>query len=115
MITPAGKECKYFYGDYYRGRNVEECRLLGDRGLDWAAYLCKECPVPDILNANSCEHQRLTPALERPIFFMRPQVRITAYCTKAERSVDEPRIGCGLCHPDLPEFVISPDEPDTAD
>ena len=29
MKTPAGTECKYFYGDYYRGRNHEECRLLG--------------------------------------------------------------------------------------
>ena len=30
MRTPAGKECQYFYGDYYRGRNQEECRLLSD-------------------------------------------------------------------------------------
>jgi len=28
MKTPAGKDCKYFYGDYYRGRDLEECNLL---------------------------------------------------------------------------------------
>ena len=35
MKTPAGKECKFFYGDYYRGRQHEECRLLKDHGLSW--------------------------------------------------------------------------------
>ena len=115
MITPAGKECKFFYGDYYRGRNHEECRLLEDHGLSWAPYMCQECPVPEILNANSCEFMNLHPELKRPLFFMRPQVHVTAYCTKVEHNVDEPRIGCSQCHPNLPEFVILPDEPDTPD
>ena len=30
MRTPAGTECQYFYGDYRRGRNHEECRLLDE-------------------------------------------------------------------------------------
>lgn len=115
MRTPAGKECKYFYGDYYRGRNVEECRLLKDAGLEWSPYMCEECPVPDILLANSCEFQKLTPRLKRPLLVLRPQVQISAYCSKTERSVEEPRIGCGECHPNLKEFVIPPYDTDTTD
>jgi protein-arginine kinase activator protein McsA len=115
MKTPAGKECQYFYGDYFRGRSLEECRLLKDNGIPWSAYLCQECPVPEIQMANSCQHQKLTPSLKRTVFFKRPQVQIKAYCTKAESTVKEPRIGCGLCHPNIKEFVILPDEPDTPD
>lgn len=115
MKTPAGKECEYFYGDYFRGRTIEECRLLKDYGLAWSANLCQECPVPEIKMANSCQHQKLTPSLKRPVFFMRPQVQVTAYCAKTEKNVNEPRIGCGQCHPNLSEFVILPDEPDTSD
>ena len=115
MRTPAGNECKFFYGDYFRGRSQEECRLLKDNGLSWSPYLCEECPVPEILQANSCAHQRLNPQLKRPVFFMRPQVLVEAYCTKAENIVKEPRIGCGQCHPNIREFVIAPNEPDTPD
>lgn len=115
MRTPAGKECKYFYGDYYRGRNVEECRLLKDAGLEWSPYMCSECPVPDILLANSCEHQKLIPQLKRPFLVLKPQLQISAYCTKIEEPVAEPRIGCRECHPDLKEFVIAPDDFDITD
>jgi len=115
MRTPAGKECKYFYGDYFRGRSVEECRLLKDSGITWSSYLCQECPVPEILQANSCDHQSLSPQLKRPVFFMRHQVQVEAYCHKTQQNVDEPRLGCGQCHPNIIEFVIAPDEPDTSD
>jgi hypothetical protein len=112
MRTPAGKECSFFYGDYHRGRNIQECRLLKDHGLDWQPRLCETCPVPEIQIANSCPHQALIPSLERPMFFLRPQVKISAYCRKAEDNVTDPRIGCGLCHPNLPEFILSPDDSD---
>ena len=106
MITPAGKECPHFFGDYHRGRNSESCRLLESAGLEWQPAHCEKCPVPDILLANECEHQALTPRLERPLFFMSPQVQIKAYCSKCECNVDEPKIGCGQCHP-LPEIFVS--------
>jgi hypothetical protein len=115
MRTPAGKECSHFYGDYYRGRQLEECRLLKDAGLSWTERLCQSCPVPEIQSANSCEHQQLIPDLKRPLFFMRPEVTITAYCTKSNQEVEEPRVGCGQCHPDLPQFVISSNDSDPAD
>lgn len=111
MLTPAGKECRYFYGDYHRGRQTERCRLLEGASLEWSPELCFRCPVPDILRANACEHQTLEPRLDKPLFFMKPQVKVRATCSKCDCEVQEPRIGCGQCHP-LPEvFVVDPGDP----
>ena len=99
MKTPAGKECPHFYGDYYRGRNVEECRLLKASGQPWTRDLCATCPVPDIARANACEFLKLTATVERPItaLFQR-RVRVSAYCEKSKKNVTEPHVGCGECH-----------------
>jgi hypothetical protein len=100
MRTPDGKECKFFYGDYYRGRNHEECRLLLDsptyRG--WASNMCTGCPVPGILSANACENMKLKGKIHRPFPFLNKQVAVEAYCVKCECDVQEPHIGCGECH-----------------
>jgi hypothetical protein len=88
---------------------VERCRLLEAHNLDWDSKLCFKCPVPDVLQANACEHQELIPSLKKPLFFLRPQVETRAYCSKCECDVAEPRIGCGQCHP-LPQvFVVGPE------
>jgi hypothetical protein len=99
MRTPAGKECKFFYGDYYRGRNVEECRLLKAHNLRWSPDLCGTCPVPGIQLANACEFLQLRPVVTRPLagLFQR-RVQISATCEKTHRDVAEPQIGCGECH-----------------
>jgi hypothetical protein len=107
MRTPAGTECKYFYGDYFRGRNIEECRLLQAAGERWGPDLCQSCPVPDVLRANACEFLQLRATVARPVSAaFKRRVRISAYCDKVERSVSEPQIGCGECHPLPPEFVV---------
>ena len=107
MRTPAGKECRYFYGDYYRGRNVEECRLLADSApaIPWKPALCNSCPVPDIVLANACTHLVLKPELHRPFPFIRQQVQVRTYCTKTERRAFDPHVGCGECHPLPPIFA----------
>ena len=99
MRTPAGKECKYFYGDYYRGKNQEECRLLKESGERWSPDLCKTCPVPEIQMANACEFMKLSGHVVRPLYavFQR-RVHILVYCEKTERQVTEPHVGCGECH-----------------
>ena len=99
MRTPAGNECSYFYGDYYRGRNHEECRLLKTAGETWAPSLCQTCPVPGIQLANACEFMELRGRVVRPLgaAFQR-RVQVSAFCTKTERNVQEPHIGCGECH-----------------
>ena len=100
MKTPAGKECSYFYGDYYRGRNDEECRLLRSAtpALEWVPDLCFSCPVPEILLANSCQHMVLEPRLERPFPFVKRRVVVDTYCDKTLRKGFDPHIGCGECH-----------------
>jgi hypothetical protein len=107
MRTPSGAECPYFYGDYARGRNREECRLLQGANLPWTPSLCATCPVPAIRRANACEFMQLRPTLARPLLnLFRKQVQVTAYCEKARKAVPEPEVGCGLCHPLPPEFVV---------
>jgi hypothetical protein len=107
MRTPAGIECKYFYGDYFRGRSLEECRLLKASGEHWTPDLCKTCPVPGITRANACEFLQLHASVVRPISaaFQR-RVQVSAFCEKTNRDVKEPHIGCGECHPLPPVFDV---------
>jgi hypothetical protein len=69
MRTPAGSECPFYYADFNRGRNKQECRLIapapGRRG--WTPDLCGRCAVPRIRMANACPNLI-------------------------------PEVGCGLCH-----------------
>lgn len=107
MRTPAGKECRYFYGNYFRGRNVEECRLLKAAGESWSSDLCQTCPVPAITQANACEFLQLHPHVTRPVTaLLQRRVQVTAFCKKVNRAVAEPQIGCGECHPLPPVFQI---------
>ena len=109
MQTPTGIECKHFYGDYHRGREIEECRLLksSEPPQTWFAALCETCPVPEILRANSCENMQLNAQVTRSIFdaFQR-RVKITAFCEKTGKNVAKPEIGCGQCHPLPPIFEV---------
>ena len=100
MRTPAGKECQFFYGDYYRGRNHEECRLLAsaDPIIPWKPDLCKTCPVPDILMANACTYMILDPFIERALFIGKKHVGVKTNCSKTDRLGFDPHIGCGECH-----------------
>lgn len=108
MRTPYGTECRFFYGNYFRGKSEEECRLIGKvpPPLNWTPDLCKTCPVPGILRANACPTLTLVAKVRRKIFFLPRRVEISAYCTKSKQAVPEPEIGCGQCHPlpfDTPE------------
>jgi hypothetical protein len=104
MKTPAGTECKYFYGDYYRGRDHEECRLLGSA---WKPSLCRTCPVPGINRANSCEFMNLRGEVTHPLMAgFQSRVKVTASCEKTSSSGFDPHIGCGVCHPMPPLFEV---------
>ncbi len=106
MKTPAGFECQYFYGDYYRGRQHEECRLIGPAAppRNWKPNLCRSCPVPSIQRANACEHMVLQARVRPGLLGLGRRVEVSAYCKKAQQKVDKPEIGCGLCHPLPPVF-----------
>jgi hypothetical protein len=101
MRTPAGIECPYFYGDYYRGKKNEECRLLGKQPApqNWTPDLCTTCPVPSIKRANACEYMELTLVIKRRLGIFKRYIQVSAYCHKAKDVVKEPHVGCGICHP----------------
>lgn len=100
MRTPAGFECPYFYGNYFRGRNTEECRLIGNVAPPnhWTRDLCKHCPVPGILRANACPNMVLKAKVSAGIFGHFRKVQVSAFCTRTNQPVAEPEIGCGQCH-----------------
>lgn len=106
MRTPAGTECRYFYGNYFRGKNQEECRLIGNQPApgDWNRKLCLACPVPGIIRANACEFLVLHGEVKRTLGILKKRVVVTASCTKTKIMVSEPHIGCGQCHPIPPVF-----------
>ena len=115
MRTPAGKECSYFYGNYFRGRNQEECRLLESASppLLWKRELCNNCPVPNIQLANTCPYMVLIPNLVRKIPFGKQEVKVRTFCRKTERSGFDPHIGCGECHKLPIEFEEGPIDTDS--
>jgi hypothetical protein len=110
MRTPAGVECRYFYGDYYSGNNHKECRLIGNVPPpgNWKPVLCTTCPVPGILRANACEFLTLEASVKRTLGLFRKRVEVSAYCEKSNQKVDEPQIGCGICHPLPPAITKGP-------
>lgn len=101
MRTPAGFDCTYFYGNYFRGRKDEECRLIGEHSGSqrWTPDLCARCPVPGILRANACPNMVLSAQARREWFGLVKKVEVTAYCEKSQQPVTEPYIGCGQCNP----------------
>lgn len=101
MRTPFGVECAFFYGDYYRGRNQEECRLIKSSAHSdpWTTSLCKDCPVPGILRANACKNMVLEATVDKGFLGLKKHVKVTAFCTLSKKVVDEPYVGCGICHP----------------
>ena len=108
MKTPDGRECKFFYGDYYRGRNFEECRALinpQDKKF-WQSAECKKCPVPGILQNNGCQNMALTAYLQKNLFGKR--LRVKTWCSRSHGLVRNPNIGCGLCH--SPQEAVGADK-----
>jgi len=105
MRTPAGKECRYFYGDYFRGRRREECRLLASAAppLSWTPDLCNACPVPEIFLDNACPNLVLEPHLARPFPFLKRRVEVATFCTQSNLHGFDPHVGCGECH-ELPDI-----------
>ena len=102
MITPAGKECRYYYEDYFRGNELQECRLIGrnPRSESWEPKLCASCPVPDILRANSSPHLALEARVVRRLRFWK-SVQVEAYCTRHLAEIPEPRVGCAQCRQEM--------------
>jgi hypothetical protein len=117
MRTPAGKECRYYYEDFYRGRNTQTCRLI-ERNREsppWTPGLCQTCPVPDILRANACPHLVLDAHVSKRLLGLVQRVEVTGWCSEYFLEVEHPAIGCGHCHEhggpsSILDLVDEPDE-----
>ena len=107
MRTPAGTECRFYYEDFNRGRETQVCRLIErhPRSEPWRPSLCKSCPIPAILRANSCSNMVLEARVGRRWAILR-QVEVRAFCTLTGEVVAEPMVGCGRCH-EIPRDLFS--------
>ena len=100
MKTPYGKECKYYYADYFRGKSTEECRLVqaNSASQPWKPALCRTCPVPDILLANACPNLALHAYVAKSMLGLLQTIKVQAACREYHLTVSQPKIGCGHCH-----------------
>lgn len=100
MRTPAGTECPFYYADFHRGRQRQECRLVARTpgGGRWAPDLCARCRVPAIHRANACPHLVLEARVRAGLLGLGRGIDITSSCTKSGGPVAVPEVGCGLCH-----------------
>jgi hypothetical protein len=99
MRTPAGKECRFYYANFHRGHNDQECRLIdaNPRSPRWHPDDCYKCPVPDILAANSNPNMVLEATVRKGILGMGRRVEVKAFCSRHLIDIDEPRVGCPKC------------------
>ena len=111
MRTPAGTECRYFYANYYRGRNQQECRLVGNNPASerWTPGLCQGCPVPKILSTNACQHLLLEGRVVKTWGGLGRKMDVTATCSKTLAEGFHAQTGCGHCHEDLIKKLRVPD------
>lgn len=108
MRTPAGKECRFYYADYNRGRNLQECRLIkaNPDSLRWQPKYCSQCQVPEILNANASPDMELTLTVKPIVLGLGRRLDVKAYCTKHRIAIDDPYVGCPKCIAERPGLEL---------
>lgn len=104
MITPAGQECRFYYQNFHRGRSIQECRLIqaNPRSPEWRPQDCQNCPVPNILQANSSPDLVLEGTVKKGLLGFNRRVEVAAFCSKHLIDVDEPQVGCPECARERP-------------
>ena len=107
MRTPAGFECKYFYANYFRGRNKQECRLVAGNPESerWTPSVCRDCPVPKLVRANACGHLLLDAKIVKTWGGLGRRMTVNATCTKTLVDVPRPEAGCGHCHENVEKLL----------
>ncbi len=106
MRTPAGKECRHYYEDYNRGRNVQECRLIKKNpdSMHWRPGDCSKCAVPDVLNANASTHLELKVTVGTRMMGFGRKVNVEAFCRDEPIPLAQAYTGCGDDRPGLDLF-----------
>lgn len=96
MTRKPRPNCRFYYEDYYRGREVQECRLPRSRdSLRWQRNVCDTCPVPDILRETDCAHLALEGTI-RKRFPFGERMEVFAVCTRHMVHLQDPR-HCPQC------------------
>lgn len=97
-MTQRPVNCRYFHGDYFRGKNSESCRLIEATPTSprpWRRKLCDSCPVPEIVITSNSRDLLLEGEVRRK--FLRDQVEVTfAICGKHMLQLVDPR-HCPAC------------------
>lgn len=106
MRTPAGSECKHYYEDFNRGREIQQCRLarLNPDSLAWRPDDCARCPVPAILRANNSPDMTLTLTIKRGFLGIGRRVELDAFCSKHMIAIREAPVGCPQCNAERPSL-----------
>ncbi len=96
MRTPAGKECRHYFQDFHRGRNIQQCRLIRANleSQPWKPGDCGRCQVPDILNANASPDLRLELGVRSTLLGVRRVLELRAWCRDEEITVEAAYTGC---------------------
>lgn len=82
MSNKPRPNCRFYYEDYFRGRETLECRLPKAPGsLRWQRNICDSCPVPNILRETNCPHLALEGTI-RKRFGLLERMEVFAVCTK---------------------------------
>ena len=104
MQTPAGKECRFYYQNFHRGRDDQECRLIqaNQQSPDWQVNDCFNCPVPAILQANNNPNLVLEGKVKLGFLGFKRQVEVSAFCSRHLVDVPKPHVGCSLCAQERP-------------
>jgi hypothetical protein len=108
MRTPAGKECRFYYQDYNRGRDLQECRLIKENptSLPWRPNYCASCPVPDILNANASPALELKLTISPRLLGLGRKLDVTATCLRHRILIEDPYVGCLKCNEERPGLDV---------
>lgn len=99
MKTPAGQECRFYYENFHRGRDDQECRLIqgNPKSPDWRPRDCTDCPVPGILQANSSPDLVLEAVVKAGFMGFSRRIEVRAFCSKHLVDVPRPHVGCPKC------------------
>ncbi len=97
MAASKPVNCRYFYGDYHRGKDYEECRLIkrNPESRPWRRALCDSCPVPDLLHNTTCREIALEATVTRR-WGLLERVEVYAVCAKHLIELDDPN-HCAKC------------------
>ena len=104
MQNLAGRECHFYYEDYHRGNDVQECRLIDNNveSAPWKPKDCATCPVPSILQANSSPDLVLKGSVAKGFLGINRHVHVDAFCSLHLIDVPKPQVGCPQCALDKP-------------